>query len=327
MQNATNHIKRELQLTADGSHTLFIPEMDEHYHSVNGAVQESRHVFIEAGLHHLERKEIVVLEIGFGTGLNAFLTLLDAEVHQRKIHYYSVELYPLDMDVIESLNYGEMICAGRKDVFQALHQAEWNVAVQVTDFFGLHKIQGDSNTCVLPDRIDLVYFDAFAPDKQPEMWNQEIFNRLYARMTGGGVLTTYCAKGVVRRMMKEAGYSVERIPGPPGKREMLRAITLYKSFYFRFECSFMFIIYLFIYNLAVFEEKNGRNITDAKLCNHVVVVVYIHFADSNTAFIFGSQFIDDRTNHAARTTPFSPEVKDHRLTRVYQLFKICICNL
>ena len=144
MQNATNHIKRELQLTADGSHTLFIPEMDEHYHSVNGAVQESRHVFIEAGLHHLERKEIVVLEIGFGTGLNAFLTLLDAEVHQRKIHYYSVELYPLDMDVIESLNYGEMICAGRKDVFQALHQAEWNVAVQVTDFFGLHKIQGDS---------------------------------------------------------------------------------------------------------------------------------------------------------------------------------------
>ena len=226
MQNATNHIKRELQLTADGSHTLFIPEMDEHYHSVNGAVQESRHVFIEAGLHHLEWKEIVVLEIGFGTGLNAFLTLLDAEVHQRKIHYYSVELYPLDMDVIESLNYGEMICAGRKDVFQALHQAEWNVAVQVTDFFGLHKIQGDSNTCALPDRIDLVYFDAFAPDKQPEMWNQEIFNRLYARMTGGGVLTTYCAKGVVRRMMKEAGYSVQRIPGPPGKRDMLRAIKL-----------------------------------------------------------------------------------------------------
>ena len=118
MQNATNHIKRELQLTADGSHTLFIPEMDEHYHSVNGAVQESRHVFIEAGLHHLERKEIVVLEIGFGTGLNAFLTLLDAEVHQRKIHYYSVELYPLDMDVIECLNYGEMICAGRNGMLR-----------------------------------------------------------------------------------------------------------------------------------------------------------------------------------------------------------------
>lgn len=114
MQNTTNHIKRELQLTADGSHTLFIPEMDEHYHSVNGAVQESRHVFIEAGLHHLERREITILEIGFGTGLNAFLTLLDAEACQRKIHYCSIELYPLGTDVIESLNYGEMLCAGRR---------------------------------------------------------------------------------------------------------------------------------------------------------------------------------------------------------------------
>ena len=129
MQNTTNHIKRELQLTADGSHTLFIPEMDEHYHSVNGAVQESRHVFIEAGLHHLERREITILEIGFGTGLNAFLTLLDAEACQRKIHYCSIELYPLGTDVIESLNYGEMLCAGRKDVFHALHQAEWNLSL------------------------------------------------------------------------------------------------------------------------------------------------------------------------------------------------------
>ena len=219
-------MKRIIEKTDDGSTTLFVPELNEHYHSTKGARTESQHIFINMGLKASTATTPHILEIGFGTGLNAFLTLLDAEVHQRKIHYYSVELYPLDMDVIESLNYGEMICAGRKDVFQALHQVEWNVAVQVTDFFGLHKIQGDSNTCALPDRIDLVYFDAFAPDKQPEMWNQEIFNRLYARMTGGGVLTTYCAKGVVRRMMKEAGYSVERIPGPPGKREMLRAIKL-----------------------------------------------------------------------------------------------------
>lgn len=221
-----NHIKRELQLTADGSHTLFIPEMNEHYHSVNGAVQESRHVFIEAGLHQLEQPEITVLEIGFGTGLNAFLTLLDAEAHQRKVQYYSIELYPLDMEVIRRLNYGEMICAGRKEAFQDLHQAEWDIPVPVTEFFKLHKIQGDSNTCTLPDQIDLVYFDAFAPDKQPEMWNQGIFNRLYAHTAKGGILTTYCAKGAVRRMMKEAGYAVERIPGPPGKREMLRAIKL-----------------------------------------------------------------------------------------------------
>lgn len=221
-----NQIKRELQVTADGSHTLFIPEMDEHYHSVNGAVQESRHVFIEAGLHQLEREEITVFEIGFGTGLNAFLSLLDAEQHQKRITYYSAELYPLKMEVVQALNYGELICEERKKDFYALHEASWNTPVRITDHFVLHKIEGDSNRCELPKGIDLVYFDAFAPDKQPEMWCQEIFNRLYASMREGGVLTTYCAKGVVRRMMKEAGYSVERIPGPPGKREMLRAIKL-----------------------------------------------------------------------------------------------------
>lgn len=219
-----NHIQRELQETADGSHTLFIPEMDEHYHSVNGAVQESRHVFIEAGLHHQAKKDITVFEIGFGTGLNAFLTLLAAEENGRKVDYHSVELYPLEPELVQSLNYGDVICPEKKELFQALHAAPWNEAAGITNLFTLHKIQGDNNSCALPEGIDLVYFDAFAPDKQPEMWNQEIFDRLYAHMAEGGILTTYCAKGAVRRMMKEAGYSVERIPGPPGKREMLRAI-------------------------------------------------------------------------------------------------------
>lgn len=219
-----NHIQRELQETADGSHTLFIPEMDEHYHSVNGAVQESRHVFIEAGLRHQAKKDITVFEIGFGTGLNAFLTLLDAEKNGRKVDYHSVELYPLEPELVQSLNYGNVICPEKKELFQSLHAAPWNETANITNLFTLHKIQGDNNTCPLPAGIDLVYFDAFAPDKQPEMWNQEIFNRLYAHMAEGGILTTYCAKGAVRRMMKEAGYSVERIPGPPGKREMLRAI-------------------------------------------------------------------------------------------------------
>ena len=219
-----NNIKRELQQTADGSHTLFIPEMDEHYHSVNGAVQESRHVFIEAGLHHQAKKDITVFEIGFGTGLNAFLTLLDAEENNRTINYYSIELYPLEPELVQALNYGEVICPGKRELFSALHAAPWNKPARITGHFILHKIQGDNNSCELPGGIDLVYFDAFAPDKQPEMWNQEIFNNLYAHMAEGGILTTYCAKGVVRRMMQEAGYSVERIPGPPGKREMLRAM-------------------------------------------------------------------------------------------------------
>ena len=220
-------MEKELQITADGSHTLYIPAMDEHYHSVNGALQESRHIFIEAGLHALEKDFIRIMEVGFGTGLNAFLTLKDVELSQaHHIDYHTVELYPLPLDTIRALNYGELIWPERKELFLALHEAEWNVTVPVTEFFELHKIQGDSNRGALPNRLDLIYFDAFAPDKQPDMWNQEIFNRLYASTTGGGVLTTYCAKGVVRRMMKEAGYSVERIPGPPGKREMLRAVKL-----------------------------------------------------------------------------------------------------
>ena len=129
----------ELEQTADGSYTLYVPELDEHYHSVNGAVQESRHVFIEAGLHQLEREEITVFEVGFGTGLNAFLTLLDAEQHRKRITYYSAELYPLRMEVVQSLNYGELISEERKEDFYALHEAEWNVSVPITEHFVLHK--------------------------------------------------------------------------------------------------------------------------------------------------------------------------------------------
>ena len=226
MMGKAEDMNRELQLTADGSHTLFIPQMNEHYHSVNGAVQESRHVFIDAGLHLMQNKRLTVLEIGFGTGLNAFLTLLDSEISHQSIYYYSFERYPLEMEMIGSLNYAERICPDKKNAFHALHRAAWDSPVRITPYFTLHKIQGDSNKSEIPSGLDLVYFDAFAPDKQPEMWNREIFDKLFAGMNKGGVLTTYCAKGMVRRMMKEAGYTVERIPGPPGKREMLRAIKL-----------------------------------------------------------------------------------------------------
>ncbi|MDR1555626.1 MAG: tRNA (5-methylaminomethyl-2-thiouridine)(34)-methyltransferase MnmD [Tannerellaceae bacterium] len=218
------HIRREIRQTADGSHTLFVPEIDEHYHSVNGAIQESEHVFIDAGLRRLPKEKIRILEIGFGTGLNALLTLLEAEKREKaQITYHGVERYPLPAECIAALNYEEKACPGRKGLFGALHTAPWDIPVRITNRFILYKIRGDSNRCELPDSIDLVYFDAFAPDKQPEMWNQELFDTLHKHMAGGGILTTYCAKGSVRRMMEKAGYSVERIPGPPGKREMLRA--------------------------------------------------------------------------------------------------------
>lgn len=215
-------IRRELQQTADGSSTLFLPEMNEHYHSVNGAIQESRHIFINAGLRQIEKRDLRIMEIGFGTGLNAFLTLLEAEaVEGRRVDYHSVELYPLDMELIRSLNYAEMVAPEKSDLFMAMHKAAWNEPVELTPRFTLHKIEGDSNTCALPSAVDLIYFDAFAPDKQPEMWNPEIFSKLYAHTAQGGLIVTYCAKGEVRRRMQAAGFSMERLPGPPGKRHML----------------------------------------------------------------------------------------------------------
>lgn len=216
----------ELQITADGSHTLFNPLIDEHYHSINGAVQESRHVFIEAGMRHQLKEKIEVMEIGFGTGLNAILTLLEAESSGRKVVYHSVERYPLSLETVHRLNYPEQITASCKPHYLALHEAAWDQFVEITPFFTLHKIVGDSNTCQLPIAIDLIYFDAFAPEKQPEMWSQMIFNRLFEHTAIGGIITTYCAKGVVRRMMQTAGFKMERIPGPPGKREMLRGTKL-----------------------------------------------------------------------------------------------------
>lgn len=223
-QETENNRTRQLQITADGSHTLFLPEIEEHYHSINGAVQESCHVFINAGWNQIPKDEIRILEIGFGTGLNAFLTLLETVGTNKKVTYYSVELYPLERNVIEALNYPEIICPSKQALFYALHDASWDCFIPITPTFTVYKIKGNSNICQLPEAIDLVYFDAFAPDKQPEMWNQEIFDKLYARSNSQGILTTYCAKGKVRRMMQSAGYTVERIPGPPGKREMLRAI-------------------------------------------------------------------------------------------------------
>ena len=218
-------MERKLQQTADGSHTLYIPELDEHYHSVNGALREAEHIFIEAGLRSLPRRELRVLEIGFGTGLNAFLTWKEAEQALiPRIDYYTVELYPLPLDLARRLNYGQLAWPGREERFLALHEAGWGVDVPLSERFVLHKIQGDSNTVCLPEGIDLVYFDAFAPDKQPEMWNQAIYDRLYACVVPGGIIVTYCAKGEVRRGMQAAGFKMSRLPGPPGKRHMLKGI-------------------------------------------------------------------------------------------------------
>ncbi len=222
--------KVRIESTADGSHTLFVPSLNEHYHSVNGAKQESNHIYINAGLLHFLKDDIKVLEIGFGTGLNAYLSLQTTQNTTKKIDYTTLELYPLSMEIVKQLNYVESCNSENKKFFDLLHSCDWGKRNEITASFYLTKIQTDFCKLNLPlelnNTFDIIYFDAFAPEKQPEMWSQEIFNTLYSLTNRDGILTTYCAKGAVRRMLLQAGYSVERLPGPPGKREILRATKL-----------------------------------------------------------------------------------------------------
>ena len=214
----------EIQITADGSQTLFVAELDEHYHSVKGALTESQHIFITNGLNKCEAEEVRVLEVGFGTGLNALLTLQEAERQRRHVHYTSLEKFPIPMSVAEQLDYPKLVNVEYANLFIELHRAEWNKWVDVMPYFHLRKMETDFTTHVIRDKYDVVYFDAFAPEKQEEMWSLEIFQRMFDCLESNGILVTYCAKGAVRRMLQSVGFNVERLPGPPnGKREILRA--------------------------------------------------------------------------------------------------------
>ena len=219
-------MQTQLITTEDGSHSLFVPHLNEHYHSTHGAIQESRHVYIQSGFEASPLKQINVLEIGFGTGLNAFLTLLEAEKTNKEVHYTSLELYPLDIEKAKKLNYAQQLSdASSESLFLSLHTAPWNESVIITPSFSLHKIETDfsnPNNLKTKTHFDLIYFDAFAPEKQPEMWTQEIFDKIFILSNPEAIITTYCAKGVVRRMLQSARFAVERLPGPPGKREILR---------------------------------------------------------------------------------------------------------
>jgi len=213
-----------LKKTADGSDTLFYPEMEESYHSMNGAVQESRHVFIEAGLRQIKKKKINIFEVGFGTGLNALLTWGEAHQKTLQVSYDAIEAFPLSKSIIETLNYKGLEPNLTPDAFLKIHEAPWDVpTILENDRFILQKIQNDFTNFDFTKKYDLVYFDAFAPDKQPEMWNECLFRKIFNSLNDQGILVTYCAKGEVRRRMQRSDFQVERISGPPGKREMLRA--------------------------------------------------------------------------------------------------------
>jgi len=213
--------KRIFTTTKDGTQTIYIPELDEHYHSTNGALQEAEIVYLKAGLDYCEKDEINILEAGFGTGLNAYLTMLTSD---KKINYTSIELYPLSEEEVSNLNHYETISGGTKELFLKLHEAAWGNFSPITDTFSLRKIHDDLTTHSYDEGYDVVYYDAFAPEVQPHLWTADVFQKIYDSMNKGGVLTTYCVKGIVKRALKSCGFKIEKLPGAAGKREMLRAV-------------------------------------------------------------------------------------------------------
>ena len=217
-------MKREIIITADGSTTIHLPKWDEQYHSKHGAIQEAKHVFIKNGLSLFSNSKVSILEIGFGTGLNSFITFLEAKNFNLTIDYVGVEAYPVSPDEIKKLNYvSELEATEFNLVFNKMHQQEWEIKNEISPFFSLTKRNQFFNEINDQNKFNLIYFDAFGAQVQPELWTVAIFKLMYSALKKGGVLVTYSAKGSVRRAMQEVGFTVERLPGPPGKREMLRA--------------------------------------------------------------------------------------------------------
>ena len=218
---------RQIITTADGSRTIQLEDWNEVYHSKHGAIEEARHVFINAGLHHVlgthDRCELSILEIGFGTGLNAFLTLLESQRNHFTINYQGVEAYPVTLDEICQLNYVDLISPQDQHIFDKLHSCNWNKKVRITSFFELTKRQQFFADITDVNQFDMIYFDAFGARVQPELWTKHIFKKMFDALKVNGVLVTYAAIGQVKREMIELGFLVERLQGPPGKRHMLRA--------------------------------------------------------------------------------------------------------
>ena len=219
-----------MRTTADGSPTLYVPALNEHYHSHHGAAQESRHVFVEAGLRPLlaarlgQGSPLRVLEVGLGTGLNALLTLEAAQAAGAAVAYAGYETYPLPAAAIAALAPQWAAWPELHQAFQQLHAATWNETSPLAPAFLLTKKLAPVQAAALPaSYYDLIYFDAFAPEKQPELWTEDVFRRLYAAAAPGAVLVSYCAQGQFRRNLRAAGWLTEKLPGPPGKREMTRA--------------------------------------------------------------------------------------------------------
>ena len=212
--------------TSDGSHTIYVPELNEHYHSIHGAVQESSFIFINNGFDTCGATPVSIFEIGFGTGLNALLTAVKSLAGEREVNYTSIEKFPVDKKTIRSLNHHLFAGETGKELYDLIHSSPWNMWVNICKNFNLRKIMGDITIDPLQGRYDLIYFDAFGPDKQPQMWTLEMFAIIASVTNKNGILVTYSAKGEVRRNLKACGFEVTLLPGPPGKRQIIRAVKI-----------------------------------------------------------------------------------------------------
>lgn len=220
-------MKRKIITTGDGSKTIQIEEWDEQYHSKHGAIQEAYHVFIKHGLRLFQNEKIKLLEIGFGTGLNALITFHEAKHQQLQIDYVGLEAFPVSIDEVNQLDYCEQLgIRDLEETFRKMHSCPWGKNVEITSDFTLLKQKKDFKQINEKNLFNLIYFDAFGARVQPDLWTEDIFSKMYRALRINGVLVTYAAKGSVRRAMQAVGFTVERLPGPPGKREMLRAKKL-----------------------------------------------------------------------------------------------------
>jgi tRNA U34 5-methylaminomethyl-2-thiouridine-forming methyltransferase MnmC len=217
---------KKIIVTSDGSHTIFVPGLNEHYHSVHGAVQESEFIFIRYGFNTCKTNPLNIFEVGFGTGLNALLTAIKSKDGSREVIYTSIEKYPLPDEITSTLNYDRFTGKEGKEIFRHIHAVPWNKRVRICKNFTINKIEGDLAAMSFPEMYDLIYFDAFGPEKQPEMWSPEVLAAIGAVTLKDGVLVTYSAKGEVKRNLKAAGFEVKLLPGPPGKRQIIRAVKI-----------------------------------------------------------------------------------------------------
>ena len=215
-------MNNKIVITNDGSHSIFNPEINETYHSKHGAIVEAEHVFIKNGFSKANKNELNILEIGFGTGLNALLTSQKAVQKSITVNYHTMELYPVPKENYTQLNFTDLIGLEKESLLN-LHETPWEEECKINEFFSLNKSKSDLEHYTSNTKFDIIYFDAFSPEKQPELWTEIIFKKMYNYLKEDGFLVTYCAKGVVKRTMKSVGFDVIALDGPPGKRQMTRA--------------------------------------------------------------------------------------------------------